>query len=361
MKLLQEFDDATLQGSRESRERALWHATDVLLSGQYDEDQIWVFGEVIGRLARELEVVARSKLARRLAHSKNAPLSVVKELAFHDEISVAGPVLQHSARLDTDTIVANARTKGQPHLLAISKRSSLPPRVTDELVKRGSSAVLNSVASNDRARFSDFGFLQMIRRSKNDTILAENLCRREEIPRHLFQQLIAKASDDVRNRLAQERPELADVIRSEVSELTGTLLSKFGPATKSYFAAKRALLTQHRRGNLNEKSVQQYALSHGIEETAVALSFLSLLPVHVIERVLVDGKGEMTMILVKALDFAWETAMALLFLGAKDHRIPVGRLQQMNDDFARLDRISCIGVVQLYRSRRNAVESYVDR
>ena len=48
---LQEINEAILQGSPESCARALWHATDILIAGRYTEDQIWTFGEVIGRLA----------------------------------------------------------------------------------------------------------------------------------------------------------------------------------------------------------------------------------------------------------------------------------------------------------------------
>src|SRR5471030_2222184 len=156
---LQEIDEAILQGSAESRARALWHATDLLIAGRYTEDQIWMFGEVIGRLADEIEVAARARLAKRLAQTANAPINVVKMLAFDDSIDVAGPVLQYSERLDAKTLVTNIRTKSQPHLLAISKRSSIAVTVTDELVTRGNREVVNSVATNNGARFSDFGFL----------------------------------------------------------------------------------------------------------------------------------------------------------------------------------------------------------
>ena len=165
---LQKIDEAILQGSPESRARALWHATDLLIAGRYTEDQIWSFGEVIGRLADEIEVAARAKLAKRLAYTDNAPINVVKKLAFDDSIDVAGPVLRHSERIDSKTLVANARTKSQAHLLAISKRSSVPAVVTDELVTRGNREVVHSVAANNGARFSDFGFLHMIRRSEGD-------------------------------------------------------------------------------------------------------------------------------------------------------------------------------------------------
>ena len=76
------------------------------------------------------------------------------------------------------------------------------------LVTRGNQDVVNSVAINKGARFSDFGFLHMIQRAEGDSILAEQLGLRKDIPRHVFQQLIAKASDDVRKRLECERPDM---------------------------------------------------------------------------------------------------------------------------------------------------------
>jgi uncharacterized protein (DUF2336 family) len=351
---LQEINEAILQGSPESRLRALWHTTDILIAGRYTEDQIWVFGEVIGRLADEIELAARAKLAKLLARSDNAPFNVVMILAFDDSIDVAGPVLQHSPRLDADTLLTNIRTKSQPHLLAISKRSCIPVAVTDELVTRGNREVVHSVASNKGASFSDFGFLHMIKRSETDSILAEHLGLRKEIPRHMFQQLIAKASDDVKRKLERERPDLTGEIRASVADVTGKLHSKFGPASKRYFAAKRLVTAQNRYGNLNENSILEYARSHRIEEATVGLSLLCSLPVDVVERALIDSNREMILILAKALDFAWETAMSLLFLGAKDHRIPARELDDMRDEFARLNTETSRSVLRFYQSRKNA-------
>src|ERR1035437_159015 len=351
---LQEINEAILQGSPESRARALWHATDLLIAGRYTEDQIWVFGEVIGRLADEIEVAARAKLAKRLAHFDNAPFNIVMILAFDDSIDVAGPVLQHSERLDAKTLVTNIRTKSQPHLLAISKRRSIPVAVTDELVTRGNREVVHSVASNNGASFSDFGFLHMIKRSENDSILAEQLGLRKEIPRHMFQQLIAKASDDVKRRLERERPDLVGQIQNSVTDVTGTLHSKFGPASKSYFTAKRVVTTQHQYGNLNENSILEYARSLKIEEATVGLSLLCSLPVDVVERALVDNNGELTLILAKALDFAWETTMSLLFLGAKDHRISASDLDDMRAELASVNTETSRSVLRFYQKRKNA-------
>ena len=241
-----------------------------------------------------------------------------------NSIAVAGPVLRHSEQLDAKTLIANIRCKGEVHHLAISKRKALGESVTDELVTRGSKEVLNSVATNSGARFSNFGFLHMVKRSENDFILAESLGSRKDIPRHVFHQLISKASEDVKRKLEQERPDLAALIQTSVTDLAGALHSKFGPASKDYFQAKRTIALQYRHGNLNEKSILEYALSHKIEEVAVGLSLLCSLPVEVVERALLDANSELTLVLAKALNFSWETAMSLLFLGAKKHRISTG-------------------------------------
>jgi uncharacterized protein (DUF2336 family) len=351
---LQGLDDAVQRGTPESRMRALQHTTDLLIAGRYSDDEIWTFGEVIGRLADEIEVAARAQLARRLARFDRAPVNIIHKLAFDDSIDVAGPVLQESERLETYALVANACTKSQPHLLAISKRKSIEQAVTDVLVTRGNREVVNSVASNDGARLSEFGFLHMIQRAEGDSILAEQLGLRNDIPRHLFQQLIAKASVEVKKRLEGERPAMVDQIQSSVTEVTGTLQSKFGPVSRSHFVAKRVVATQHQQGNLNEDSISGYARSHRLDEVTIGLSLLCSLPGDVIERALVDKNREMLLVLAKALDFSWATTMSLLFLGAKDHRITAQDLTDLENEFGRLNVKTSRSVLEFYQSRKSA-------
>src|SRR6201998_3660599 len=142
---LRELDEAVLRGTAESRARALWHTTDLMIAGRYSEEEIWTFGEVIGRLADEIEVAARAQLAKRLAQFDRAPVNIIHKLAFDDSIEVAGPILRESKQLETYALVANACTKSQAHMLSISKRDNIEERVTDELVTRGNREVVTSV------------------------------------------------------------------------------------------------------------------------------------------------------------------------------------------------------------------------
>src|SRR5205823_12859552 len=96
---------------------------------------------------------------------------------------------------------------------------------------------------------------------------------------------------------------------------------KLSPASRRHSVAKNVMTTQHRRGNLNENSISGHARAHRVDEVTIGLSLLCSLPGDVIERALMDRNRETLLILAKALDFSWDTTMALLFLGAKDHRI----------------------------------------
>jgi uncharacterized protein (DUF2336 family) len=361
MSFLQELNDTISRGTPESRLKALWHATDMLIAGHYTEDQIWIFGEVIGRLSEEIELAARCQLAKRLADCDNAPIYMINKLAFDDSIEVAGPVLRHSERIGVDALIANAQSKSQQHLFAISQRKSITEPVTDVLVQKGDQRVVNSVTVNVGARFSESGFLHLVKRSENDSILAEHLGRRRDIPRHLFQQLIAKASDEVKKKLEGERPEVGNQIQSAVTDVTGSLHSMFGPASKSYFTAKRTVGAQHQLGNLGEDKVLEYAQSRKLDEVIVALSLLCVLPVDVVERALLATNREALLILAKALDLSWTTTMALLFLGAPDHRITAEDLDRLSVEFTRLDVDTSKTVLKTYHSRKKSVDSGLHR
>jgi hypothetical protein len=176
----------------------------------------------------------------------------------------------------------------------------------------------------------------------------------------LFQQLIAKASDDVRKRLESERPEMSDQIQSSVSEVTGELQSKFGPGSRSYFVAKRLVTQQHQLGNLNENGIVGYAQAHKFNEVTIGLSLMCALPSDVIERALLDKNREMLLVLTKALNFSWATTMSLLFLGAKDHRITAYELNETETEYGRLNAETSRSVLKFYQTRKNAGDPNAD-
>ena len=62
-------------------------------------------------------------------------------------------MLTQAERLDTETLIQCAKTKNQEHLLAISRRKSLPESLTDVLVERGQQVVLSTAKKRWRQVF----------------------------------------------------------------------------------------------------------------------------------------------------------------------------------------------------------------
>jgi len=350
--LLANIENTISRGTPETRAKALEHATNLLIAGKYNEDEIWIFGELISKLMQELEERARSALSRRLSASANAPFQVMRSLALDDSINVAGPALQFSEKLDPSTLIETATTKGQRHLLAVARRRSVDHPVTDILVRRGDRDVVVALVDNGGASFSEFGFLHLLSRSLNDSIIAEHLGGRRDIPRHIFQQLIAKASEEVRRKLISERGDLVAEINSTVIDATERLHAKFGPASKEYFQAKRTVRSLREQGRLDEQQLHEFAIQDKIYEATVALAVLCSLPVHMVETALRNGDYETTLLLAKALDLSWTTAMALLFLAAPDRRISGSTLEQMKSEYSFLNVETSQEVLQVYRSRK---------
>src|SRR5271167_3991070 len=155
--LIDELEDVLASKYVSRRAEILRKVTDlfVLGSGKFSEDQVELFDSVMGKLLENIEHAARAQFGSRIGRLPDAPRNVVRLLASDTAIEVAGPILTHCERLDQDTLVENAKTRSQDHLLAISGRRGLPEAITDVLVDRGNQAVVSATAQNNGARFSD--------------------------------------------------------------------------------------------------------------------------------------------------------------------------------------------------------------
>jgi len=102
-----EVEQTIASGDLERRSRALRQLTELFVeqASKLKDDHVSIFDEVIIRLAREVDAKARVELAARLADIGNAPVGVVKDLAYDIDIAVAEPVLERSVRLTEDDLL----------------------------------------------------------------------------------------------------------------------------------------------------------------------------------------------------------------------------------------------------------------
>jgi uncharacterized protein (DUF2336 family) len=351
--LIDELEAALSTGNDARRTEMLTRLTDLFVGAaeRYSDEQVGVFDDVMARLVGTIEAEARAILAQRLAPIANAPSNVIHLLAFDDDIAVAEPVLQHSPRLDDSALVANAGSKSQRHLLAISQRQRLSEAVTDILVQRGNRDVVHSVAKNTGAQFSDTGFQTMVASAAGDDDLAASLGGRSDIPRRHLLVLLEKASATVRARLIAENPDASAAIRSAVAEVEEGLRERTRQASPDFAAAQAAVEQLHRLRRIGEAEVLQYARERKFEETAIALSILCDTPIDVVERALLDPGAEIVLILAKVAELSAATTKALLLLRAADRGMSAKDLDQALASFNRLQPDTARRVLSFFRTR----------
>jgi uncharacterized protein (DUF2336 family) len=351
--LIDELEAALTSGTNSRRIEMLTRITDLFIGGaaRYSEEQIGIFDDVMVRLISTIEAKARAKLAHRLAPIANAPSNVIHMLAFDDDIDVAQPVLKQSERLADPALVANAHTKSQRHLFAISQRRSLSEAVTDVLVERGDGEVVHSVVKNAGARFSDAGFRILINRSAGDDDLATIVGLRSDIPRPHFLVLLEKASSAVRRRLAAEHPQASAAIEGVVAEVVGGIRNDVRNSSPDFAAAQAAVEQQNRLRRIGEAEIYQYARERKFEETAIALSLLCETPIDVVERALLDPGAEIVLILAKVAGLSATTTKAILLLRAADRGMSAKDLDQALTSFNRLQPDTARRVLSFFRTR----------
>ena len=334
----------------------LHRVTDLFIlgSGKFSEYQVELFDNVMGMLVKNIELAARVQFGSRIARLPDAPVRIVRELAFDDAVAVAGPVLLHSDRLDEQTLVQNARTMSQDHLLAISGRKVLAEAVTDVLVERGNQSVVASTARNDGARFSTFGISTLVEKSCDDGDLAMCVWSRPDIPRQSLIKLFMEVSEAVRSKLASADPRKAESIRAAVAKASDQIQTQARAGSSEFAQARSHVVSLHSSGRLDEARLLAFANGGSFENTTIALSLMCELPVGLVERALVQKRTEQILVLAKAIDLSWDTTRALLLLQAVVNDGSQQQLDQCAASFSRLQPKTARTALQFYRMREKA-------
>jgi uncharacterized protein (DUF2336 family) len=351
--IIGELEAALASGTGAHRIGMLARITDLFQGGasSYSEEQIGIFDDVMVRLISGIDAEARSELAQRLAPIANAPSNVIHMLAFDEDIAVAEPILRQSQRLYDPALLANAKTKRQGHLLAITQRRSLSEKLTDVLAERGDREVVWALVKNAAARFSDAGFGILVKRSAGDDDLAMMVGMRGDIPRAHFLVLLEKTSNAVRARLAAANPQAGAAGEETPAAIIAGIRDHARNASPKFAAARAAVERQNRIGRIGEAEIYQYARDRKFEETVIALSQLCETPIGVVERALLDPRAEIILILAKVGRLSSTTTKAILQLRAADCGMSAKDFDQALESFERLQPDTARRVLGFFRTR----------
>ena len=323
LSIVDEVEAAINIGSAEKRLETIKRVTDLFLSsaGSFNSEQIELFDDVLERLIKTIELraiadvsarVALAEMSIQLAPVAQAPASVIRRLAGHDEITVAGPVLKESPRLSTEDLVEFAETKGEQHLLAISGRWWLNEVVTDALLARRYPSVSRRIVSNPGARVSAAGFAVVVAQAESDPELAVETGIRVDLPPELRRQLLSNATEAVRSRLlSRAPPHIFEEIRSAIAVVSAGVDREMS-RVRDFTAAKRFVALLNANGELNEAALFGFAKQRKYEETVAALAELSQSTIEVIRPLMQSLRDDGVLIPCRVAGLSWETVSAIL-------------------------------------------------
>jgi uncharacterized protein (DUF2336 family) len=318
-----EVEAAIAAGTAEKCAETAERVTALFLAsaGSYSDEQIELFGNVFERLVNTIELraiadvsarIALAELSSQLAPVPQAPASIIRHLAQHEDISIASPVLTESPRLSNDDLIEIAKAKSEKHLIAVAGRWWLQEVVSDALLARRFPSVSRRLVNNPGARVSAAGFVLILAQARSDPELAVATGIRADLPAALRAQLLRSATDVVRTRLLSRAPSyLFEEIRAAISATSTGVereLSRVGD-----FRTARELMSQLKRdGELNEAALLKLAKRKQYEETVAALAELSRSGVEIVRPLMQSLRSDGILVPCRVAGLGWETVNAVL-------------------------------------------------
>ncbi len=321
--------------------------TDLFLSsaGNFNDEQIDLFDDLLERLIKTIEIraiadvsarIALAEVSMQLAPVAKAPPSVVRRLARHDEIAVAGPVLTESARLTTEDLVEIAETRGEQHLLAIAGRWWLKKVITDALLTRRYPSVSRRIVNNPGARVSAAGFAIVVAQAETDPELAVETGIRADLPKRLRHQLLRHATEAVQSRLLERAPShMFEEIRSAIAAVAAGADRQMSNV-RDFNAAIRLVASLKNNGEFSEATLFGFAKQRQYEETVAALAELSQSTIEIIRPLMQSLRDDGVLVPCKAAELRWTTVSAVLESRFATGSMAPQELAKARDQFGRM-------------------------
>jgi uncharacterized protein (DUF2336 family) len=368
LSIVDEVETAINIGSEQKRLETIKRVTDLFLSsaGTFNDEQIELFDNVLERLVKTIEIraiadigarVALAEMSMQLASLAQAPPAVVRRLAKHDEISIAGPVLQESARLSSEDLVDIAKAKSEQHLLAISGRWWLKEVVTDALLARRYPTVSRRLVNNPGARVSAAGFAIVVAQAKSDSELAIDTGIRLDLSPGLRDQLLRNATEAVRARLlSRAPPHIFEEVRNAIANVAAEA-SREMCKVRDFTAARKFVALLKDKGELNEAILFGFAKERRYEETLAALAELSRSTIEVIRPLMQSLRDDGLLVPCRVAELRWETVAAILEARFSSGAMAPHELAKAKDQFAKMTTENARRLLRFWQVRSTSASS----
>ena len=164
------------------------------------EAELALAQNIIGLMARDVEVTVRKALSQSLRSAMRLPHDVAVRLA-NDIESVAMPILIYSPVLTDHDLVEIVKSGSAAKQEAIAGRPNVSEQVSDVLINEAGEKAVVTLMSNPTAHISDNSFGKAIDRFAASESVKESMVRRHTLPVTVTERLVTMVSEHLKDYL----------------------------------------------------------------------------------------------------------------------------------------------------------------
>jgi hypothetical protein len=191
----------------------------------------------------------------------------------------------------------------------------------------------------------------------SDDTLVYSVWSRLDIPRQQMVKLLHDDSEALRLQMEADNPRLVGAIRSAIASARERIQAQARIGSVEFQLAQASLPGMHAEGRLTEAVVGTLVEQERFDHVVTALSLIGDLSIALVERIVAQGRYEQIMLLAKAAEFSWETALALIVFQAAGKTLSESERDQHAASYARMQVKTAKAALQFYRLRERAYRS----
>lgn len=346
--------DLASEPSSVRRRELLREVTNLFFSSDSDaaSPEMALFDDVLTQLAGEMEEVVRAELAARMSLAPNAPSRLILGLAT-DSITVAAPVLASAHALSLEDQLHVARSKGEDHLRALSRRPGVSASVTAAIVERGDDETLGVLLANTSAELSRESQEAIVDRAQANPELHEAVIDRHGLPVDLLNEMYFVVEARLRDRILEKNAEV-DPTQLEAALSAGRkqVAARDGALPADFAVVEAQVLALHARGGITPQALASMLRNKETTKFLVALAALADIDYHTARRILEKKELDALAIVCKAANFDRALFLTFAILILDKDVDAMGRARQYGELYSELPMDSALRTIRFWRLRR---------
>ena len=350
---LQELVELAGETSSEKRRELLESISEMFFEepASFNQAETDLIGDIIGRVADDVEEQVRVHLSERLSDVDNAPRALAMKLA-NDVIAVAAPQLLKSKVLSDGDLIKIIEEQSKDHQLAITQRELVSENVADALVDGGDSDILVSLSQNLGAVLSRDAMETMVARSEEVEELQGHLVNRGDVDSDLKMDMYWFVSSALRQHIIAQTGADESAV-DEVLQKTADAMVERARTAKALNEAETHIQRRIELGQLNEDYMVALLRGGESDQFLYAFAYLADVTVDIAQRVLADPGHEAVAIACRASEFELSTFSAIVLLFGDEDRPKEGdEVANLMDTYVKLPVDNAKRAMRFWRIRQ---------